>query len=101
MLEIPLLDVDRQALTVRLGSVDVRVEVWWQPGTASWYASVEAPVGTRRVSGRRLAVDTGLLAGHGGDLAGDIYCRATGAISGDPGPRPWGQAHTHRLVWEP
>ena len=96
---IPLLDVDRQGLTVRLGTVDARIEVWYQPGTAAWYASAEVPVGTKIVTGRRLSLDGGLWPSSGAPVAGNIYCRSTGQNPIEPGDRPWGL--THLLVYEP
>ena len=96
---IPLLDVDRQGLTVRLGTVDARIEVWYQPGTSAWYASAEVPVGTKIVTGRRLSLDGGLWPEAGAPVAGNIYCRSTGQNPIEPGDRPWGL--THLLVYEP
>ena len=39
-LQVPLLDLDRQSLIVRLGSQDCRLRVWWQPSSESWYSSL-------------------------------------------------------------
>ena len=99
---IPLIDTDRQSLIVRLGSVDCRVLVWWQPTDVSWYASLEVPLGTPVMSGRRLAVNAGLLANRAGVLDGDVVCRAVDDADSqrDPDRFAWGIG-SHGLFWEP
>ena len=99
MVTTPLLNIDRQGLTVRLGGTDVRLVVWWQPGTRAWYATAEIPVGTLIVSGRRLAVDAPLLPRPVPALPGNIHLRSTGADAVPAGRAPWGS--THILRYEP
>ena len=99
MVTVPLANIDRQGLTVRLGSVDVRLVVWWQPGTLGWFASVEIPVGTRIVSGRRLGVNTSLLPRPLIALPGNLWVRPTGNEAIPLGRAPWG--NTHLLRYEP
>ena len=101
-LRLPLIDTDRQSLIVRLGAIDCRVLVWWQPSNVSWYASLEVPLGTPVMSGRRLAVNAGLLAGAPDVLAGDVVCRAIDDtdVQRDPDRTAWGN-ETHGLFWEP
>ena len=41
---IPLLDLDRQSLIVRLAGQDCRIRVWWQPSDLAWYGGLEVPV---------------------------------------------------------
>lgn len=99
---IPLLDLDRQSLIVRLGSVDCRLWVWWQPMDGAWYATLEAPTNTRVVSGRRIVVNSGLLDRLQGVLPGNVICRALDEDSAlvDPTRNAWGRP-THGLFWEP
>lgn len=99
---LPLVDTDRQSLIVRLDAVDCRVEVWWQPVERAWFASLEAPVGSPVMSGRRLTVNAGLLAGRPGVLAGDVVCRAVDEADQerDPDRFAWG-IDSHGLFWEP
>lgn len=99
--QIPLVGAFRQELIVRLGGVDCGLLVWWQPDQAGWYASLEVPVGTAVVRGRRLAVNAGLLGQTPGVLAGDVVCRAIDAdhLLADPGLDSWTFDH-HGLFWE-
>ena len=43
---IPLLDLDRQSMIVRLGGMDCRIQVWFQPSDTAWYAALEVPTNT-------------------------------------------------------
>ena len=100
--QLPLLDVDRQSLIVRLGAVDCRIHVWWQPSDSAWYGSLEAPVNTATVTGRRLAVNTGLLDRLTDVLTGNIVCLAIDDDSAEhePGRDAW-RRQTHGLFWLP
>lgn len=99
---IPLVDVDRQSLIVRLDGQDCRVRVWWQPFDGAWYASLEVPINTPVVQSRRLVVGSGLLDGYAGVLAGNIVLRALDEDSAiqDPVRDAW-ERHSHGLFWEP
>ena len=98
---IPLLDVDRQTLIVRLQNIECLIRVWWQPFDQSWYGSLEAPVNSIVVEGRRLASDAGLLDRISSPLSGNIVCRAMGAtnIEVEPARNAW-EVPTHGLFWE-
>ena len=98
---IPLLDLDRQSMVVRLGGLECRVRVWWQPLDRAWYGTLEVPVNTPVVQGRRLAVDSGLLDNVGGVLPGNVVLRALGEADTLAEPRrdAWGR-ETHGLIWE-
>ena len=100
--QVPLLDVDRQSLIVRLDGRDCRLRVWWQPSDLSWYGSLEVPVNTPAVQGRRIRLNSGLLDRIPGILAGDVVCRALDDDSAhlDPVRDAWGRP-THGLFWEP
>ena len=99
---LDLLDMDRQSLILRLPAVDVRVTVWWQPFDEHWYGSLEVPVGTRVVSGRRLVVGSGLVDRLSDVLDGNIVCRALAEEyqNADPDRAAW-REETHGLFWEP
>ena len=99
---LPLLDVDRQSLIVRLNDIDCRVRVWWQPWDEAWYASIEVPTNTRISEGRRLAVDAGILDRIPSDLGGNVVCRPIGStdVTLDPKRDAW-RVPSHGLVWEP
>ena len=99
---IPLQDHDRQSLIVRLGGVDCRIHVWWQPSDSAFYAALESPVNTNAVSGKRLAVNAGLLDRLPDVLPGNIVLRALDDDSAlhDPTRQAWAR-QTHSLVWEP
>ena len=71
--QVPLFDLDRQSLIVRLGAMDCRIRVWWQPSDGSWFGSLEVPVNSPAVVSRRLTVDSGLLPAGSGKLPGNVY----------------------------
>ena len=95
---VPLQNTDRQSVVIRLSGRDCRLTVWYQSSDTSWYGSLEIPVGTPAVSGRRLGVDTGLLSRVYTSLAGNLWCRSLSGQAVDPGREPWGS--THALFWE-
>ena len=97
---IPLNDVDRQSLIVRLAGRDCRIRVWWQPSDASWWASLEVPANTPAIQSRRLALNSGILDRVTGVLPGNLVCRSLGGIGTDPARDAWREP-THALVWEP
>ena len=99
MIEIPLLNIPRQSLVVRLSEMSVGVTVWWQSTDLSWYVSLDVPVRVPVVSGVRLALDTDALAGLVHPLAGGVWCRSRSDMRIEPGSAPW--LDTHRLVYEP
>ncbi len=100
---IPIADEDNQTVIVRLGGVDCRIHLWWQPSDESWYASMEVPVNTLVVAGRRVAVNSGLLdrVAAAERVGGNVFCRAGDDDSRytDPERDAWGR-HTHFLIWE-
>ena len=50
-LRMPLLDLDRQSLIVRLSGQDCRLSVWWQPmAQSSWFAVLRCPPTTRSLA---------------------------------------------------
>ena len=86
---VPLLDLDRQSLIVQhRGALDCRISVWWQPSDAAWYASLECPVNTPIVRGKRLVVNGGILDRIPGVLPGNIILRAIDEDSAVPRPSP-------------
>ena len=97
-----ILDLDRQSQIVRLGPIEVQLIVWWQPLDGHWYASIDVPVNTRIVSGRRMVVGAGLLDRLGNTIGGNIVCRplAEDYIFVDPMRNAWREG-THGLFWEP
>lgn len=94
---IPLLDTPRQSMFLRLGGVDVRLVVWWQPRDRAWYASLEIPAGTPAVSGRRIVVDGDVLAGRIAEVSGYLRCRALTVPVEEPGPNAWAGSHALQL----
>ena len=88
---VPLLDLDRQSLIVRLGGQDCRIRVWWQPSNESWFGSIEVPVNNPAKTARRLGVNTGLLDRLQDVLPGNVVCRAVDEDSGAHDPT--------RLAW--
>ena len=96
---IPLLDEDRQSIIVTLGEQDCRISVWWQPSDESWYGSLEVPTNTMIVSGRRLALGSGLLDRIGGVLPGNVVLRELGDTGAEPARDAW-RRPTHALMWE-
>ena len=100
-LRIPLFDLDRQSLIVRIGGQDCRVQVWWQPSSLAWFAGLEVPVNSALVSGKRLTVNGGILDRLQGVLPGNIVCRAIDEDNAerDPARDSW-LRQTHGLFWE-
>ena len=99
---LPLIDADRQSLIVRLDNRDCRVTVWWQPSDESWYAMLEVPTNTVIVSGKRLALNAGILDRLEGDgvLPGNLVCREIGESGLDPARDAW-RSGNYALKWEP
>ena len=99
---VELLDAARQSFILRLGEVDVRVTVWWQPTDGHWYATLEVPVNTVVVSGRRLVVGSGLLDRVSDVLGGNLGCRSLTELGqvNEPDRGAWREG-THGLFWEP
>ena len=77
---IPLLDLDRQSMIVRLGGMDCRIAgVVSAERLCAWYAALESPTNSPAIiSGRRLVVGAGLLDRLPDVLPGNIVCRAHG-----------------------
>lgn len=100
--QILLEDHDRQSMLVTLGGTACRLRVWWQPDQQGWFGSLEAPVNTRLISGRRLNTNTGLLDGMPDVLGGNVVCRALDDTDSgvEPGRDAW-RTLTHGLFWEP
>ena len=96
-LQIPLLDIPRQSLNVRLAGQEVKLTVWYQPYDNAWYASLESPPATPIVTSRRLVSGGSLLSGLAVEFAGDIACVPTSPDGGEPGRNAW--STTHRLIY--
>ena len=104
---IPLLDVDRQSLILRIAGQDCRLRVWWHPDEAdgygkvgAWWGGLEVPVNTPAVRSRRLALNSGILDRVDGVLPGNIVLRELAATGEEPG-RDAFRRPTHALIWEP
>ena len=98
LIHIPLLNTARQSFDVNLAGQLIRAFVWWQPSTKSWYATIEFPVGQYLVSGRQIALDSGIIGPIPTDFIGDIYCRNLLNTNDEPMFDAW--ETTHRLVYE-
>ena len=97
---IPLRNVPRQRMTVRLGGQVVSLLVWRQPSDDSWYISMEYPVGVPMLSGRRLVLASFLIGNQPVLFTGDIVCLALSVSNvSEPGIAPWG--NTHDLIYVP
>lgn len=81
----------------------MRLFLWWQPGDGNWYASMEHPVGTPVVQGRRIVVDEALIWPMPTAFRGDIFCRPIprATAEGAPARGAWADAPTHVLRYEP
>ena len=99
MQRLPLSNDARQSLVTSLEGQEVLLRLWWQPSDTSWYATLEMPVGTPLIAGRRLALDEPIIGTRPTAFAGDIYCRRVGVTAEEPARRPWGI--THALIFEP
>jgi hypothetical protein len=97
---IPIEDHDRQSLIVVLAGLEVRIRIWWQPSDGGWWASLESPPDVPVVSGRRLALNAGLLDRIDGILAGNLVMRDLGGVGVEPGRGAFGTG-THAIRWEP
>ena len=97
---VPLLDRDRQSLIVRLDGRDCRIRIWWQPSDAGWWGSLEVPTNTAVVTGRRIALNAGLLDRVEGVLPGNLVMRDLGGAGVEPGRGAF-RDQTHALRWEP
>ena len=98
---LPLLDVDRQSMILRLANNDCRVRISWNVAEQSWFGDLEVPVNTAVVQGIRLAVGSGILDRIQGVLPGNIVCRNLDSIDDlEPARDAWARP-THALVWEP
>ena len=99
--QVPLLDLDRQSLIVRLNNQDSRVTVWWQPTESSFYADLEVPVNTVVTRSRRLVVNGGLLPDGSPVLPGNVVLRAIDDDSAIREPdRGAFRRNSHGLFWE-
>ena len=97
---LPLIDVDRQSLIVRLANKDCRIHIWWQPSDSSWWGSLEVPVNNPVVQSRRLPLNSGLLDRISDVLPGNLTMRELGDSGAEPQRDAW-RRPTHGLVWEP
>lgn len=99
-LEIPLINVPRQRLSTSVNGQAIQLLIWYSPKSGGqWYASLEHPAGTKIVSGRRIVLNSDILASQPrGTFKGKIICRAIGDLPSEPGLEPWGT--THLLLYE-
>ena len=95
---VPLQNVPAQRLSIRLGNQTTRLTVIWSASSEAWHITMEYPVGTPLVSGRRLALDEPVLGDVPTGFSGDIWCRSDGESEIEPGLEAW--AGTHHLVYE-
>ena len=96
MLIIPMLDHPSQIFVVSLADQTIRMMVEWRPAVKGWFMSVEYPVGTIAVAGRRITVDAPLMLG-GPQFDGDIFCRSP--LGDEPPRHAW--IRNHFLRYEP
>lgn len=94
-LEIPVTNSPRQSLTVVLDGQEMAISIWYQPSDEGWYISVEHPVATPAVTGRRLNSGTSVFADLLSPIRGDIHVVGPD----DMGDAPWGDEGTHHLIW--
>ena len=97
--EVPLLDVDRQSMVLRLDDIDCLLRVWWAPSDNGWWGALEVPVNTVVVSGKRLVLNSGLLDRLPGFLPGNLVMRSLGGDNREPDRAAW-RLPSHALVWE-
>ena len=97
---IPLLDLDRQSLILRLANRDTRLRVWWQPSDLSWYASLESPANSPAITSRKITTGTGLLDNLPDVLPGNFVCRAIDddSAASEPARDAW-RRQTHGLFY--
>ena len=95
--QLPISNDYRQQVDTILGAQRVRVKVWWQPRDA-WYFTMEFPIGTPIITGRRINVGSPLVPAFV-SFVGNITCQRLLDDSGEPGAdEPW--SSTHVLVYE-
>lgn len=97
--QIPATHAGRQTFITILGAQEVRISLWWQPNDSAWYMTLEHPVGTPIVVGRRIMFESGILSGVSSDFVGNIHPRSLTEDASEPGLRAWGT--THILVYDP
>ena len=97
---IPLLDLDRQSLILRLASRDTRLRVWYQPSDSAWYASLESPANSPAITSRKITTGTGLLDNLPDVLPGNFVCRAIDddSTASEPARDAW-RRQTHGLFY--
>ena len=95
--QLPISNDYRQQVDTILGGQRVRMKVWWQPRDA-WYFTLEFPIGTPVVTGRRIVVGSDLVPPYAG-FVGNVACIRLQDEAGEPGPdQPW--STTHVLAYE-
>jgi len=92
---VPLQNLLRQSVILRIDGYDVKLRVFWQPGQQRWFATVEIPIGNPVVSGKGIVTGSGLLEGLLTDIKGDFVCRAK-ITEQEPGRNAWGGTHVIR-----
>ena len=95
ILRIPVENVSRQTMTVRLGGQDIRLTIWRQP-RGGWYFTAE--VGQEAIAGGKRMQPNVQLLGPVNGVAGFLLCLPlrAGNVNG-LGEEPWGRSH--RLLW--
>ena len=98
--DIPLLNIPRQRLNTAVNGQEVAIAVWWQPKDQRWYMTLEFPVGTPLIRGKRINLNSPILGSLKGEFVGDFVCRIIGEILIEPGAEPWGNTHALRYESE-
>ena len=94
---IPLLNIPRQRLTTVVDNQEIEIAVWYQPQGGSWYITLEYPVETPLLKGRRINLDSPILTNYPrAGFRGNLVCRALSETHDEPGITPWGQTHVLR-----
>lgn len=91
---IPLADQPRQTFRIVLGGQSVRLTIWWQPLSGSWYLSVGFVGGAAIASGLRLSAQSNPLQGYVTDFRGGFTVEG----DGDPARDAWATG-SHDLVY--
>lgn len=92
--EIPLLKVARQSMSVVMDNNEWGISLWWQPNDRNWYISVSNVNDDMIVTGRRMVSQEKVLPDR---YRVNLWCELIpGAETNVLGENPWGE--THRLI---
>ena len=99
--KLPIIDVDRQSMILRLNGKDCRYRLWYAPSDGYWYQSLEVPVNNIVIDGRRVTKNAPLLPDNlANDLlaGGNIWCRTADVIDDPQGRDAF--PNLHRMEYE-